>query len=139
MSFYKHRYPSHWSWPSVVVHSVVMSNVYRLKCLSLQSYYYYQYELLLDWTFHWSSHWREAKMSNREEKGKSKILFSSFERRKRNRKFLFPSFERKKRNLKEYSQLPRGEQEMDFLFSSFKKRKRKWKQFLPFREEKEKF
>ena len=39
---------------------------------------------------HHHSHWREAKKSNREEKEKSKILFSSFERRKRNRKFLSP-------------------------------------------------
>ena len=37
-----------------------------------------------------TSHWREAKRSNREEKEKFKILFSSFERRKRNRKFLLP-------------------------------------------------
>ena len=65
--------------------------------------------------------------------------FLQFREKKEKPEIPFTSFERKQRNLKEYSQLSRGEREMDFLFSSFKKRKRKWKQFLPFREEKEKF
>ena len=57
------------------------------------------------------SHWREAKKSNREEKEKFDILFSNFEKRKRNLKFLSP--------------VSRGEREI-------------WKKVLHFREEKEK-
>ena len=58
-----------------------------------------------------TSHWREAKKSNREEKEKFDILFSNFEKRKRNLKFISP--------------VSRGEKEI-------------WKKVLHFREEKEK-
>ena len=98
-----------------------------------------------------SSGWREAKKSNREEKEKFEINFSSFERRKRNlilisptsrgereiwnwflqfreekEKYEFPflSFEKRKRNQKKYSQLSRRERERYILCSSFEKRKR---------------
>ena len=97
------------------------------------------------------SGWREAKKSNREEKEKFEINFSSFERRKRNlilisptsrgereiwnwflqfreekEKYEFPflSFEKRKRNQKKYSQLSRRERERYILCSSFEKRKR---------------
>ena len=69
------------------------------------------------------SHWREAKKSNREEKEKFDILFSNFEKRKRNLKF-FPHFREEKKKLKK-------------RFSTFEKRERKGFSFLKFREEKE--
>ena len=114
----------------------------------------------------WNSHWREAKKSNREEKEKFDILFSNFEKRKRNLKFLSPVSRRERemwkrvlhfREVKEkgifFSQVSRGEREFFLKVSNFEKRKRNlkffspvlrrereiWKSVLHFREEKEKW
>ena len=67
---------------------------------------------------------RGQKVQSRRER-EIKNSFLQFREKKEKPEILFTSFERKKRNLKEYSQLSRGEREMDILFSSFKKRKRK--------------
>ena len=84
--------------------------------------------------------WREAKKSNREEKEKFKILFSNFERRKRNQKFLSPVSRGKREILKNmlnfreekekwifYSQASRRERESENNFSVFEKRKGNFK------------
>ena len=98
------------------------------------------------------SHWREAKKSNREEKEKFDILFSNFEKRKRNLKFISPVSRGEKeiwkkvlhfREEKEkgifFSQVSRGERE-SFLKSPISRREREiWNSFPQFWEEKEKF
>ena len=103
------------------------------------------------------SHWREAKKSNQEEKEKFDILFSNFEKRKRNLKFLSPVSRREGeiwksvlhfREVKEkgifFSQVSRGEREFfkslqlreekeksEILFPSFEKRKRNLEKCSP--------
>ena len=59
-----------------------------------------------------NGHWREAKRSNREEKEKFNILFSSFEKRKRNQKFL--------------SLVLRGKREFQKNMLNFREEKEKW-------------
>ena len=113
-----------------------------------------------------TSLWREAKKSNREEKEKFDILFSNFEKRKRNLKFLSPvsrgereiwkkvlHFREEKEKGIFFSQVSRGEREFFLKVSNFEKRKRNlkffspvlrrereiWKSVLHFREEKEKW
>jgi len=85
-----------------------------------------------------SSHWREAKKSNREEKEKFDILFSNFEKRKRNLKFLSPVSRGEREIWKNGSPFVRRGRERDFLFSSFERRKRILLTNLQLREEKEK-
>ena len=63
-------------------------------------------------------------MSNREEKEKFDILFSNFEKRKRNLKLISP--------------VSRGEKKIEKRFSTFEKRKRKGFYFLEIRDKNEK-
>ena len=91
-----------------------------------------------------SSHWREAKKPNREEKEKLKNNFSHFERRKRNLNSLspisrrereiripLPCFESRKRNPKFFCPVSRGERETWIPFQSFERRKRNLKFSFP--------
>ena len=109
--------------------------------------------------------WREAKKSNREEKEKFEIIFSYFERRRRNQKILSLVSRREREiwkqslNFREekergifFSQASRGERECEKRFIIFEKRQRNlkccsptlrrereiWKQILHFWDEKEK-
>ena len=110
--------------------------------------------------------WREAKKSNREEKEKFEIIFSNFERRRRNLTILSPVLRREREiwkkilNFREekekgifFSQASKGERESEKRFTIFEKRQRNlkccsptlrrereiWKQILDFWEEKEKW
>ena len=65
--------------------------------------------------------WREAIMSNREERAIWK-LFLQFREEKQKSEFHFPSSEKRKRNQTKYYPLSRREREMYFLCSSFEKR-----------------
>ena len=93
--------------------------------------------------------WREAKMSNREEKEKFENNFSNFEREKRNFKPISPlsrgereiwkrfsTFERRKRNMKTISPLSRREWEICKAVRQFREEKEKSRVWI-FREEKE--
>ena len=86
-----------------------------------------------------TSHWRDAKKPNREEKEKFKNNFSTFERRKRNpnsfassreekekSRIFLPSFERKKRNLNSFLQFREEKEKSRIPLPSFEKRKRNW-------------
>ena len=74
------------------------------------------------------SHRREAKRSNREEKEKFNIHFSSFERRKRNRKFLSLVSRGKRKFQKNMRNIREGESENR---SPFSRREREMSNTVP--------
>ena len=118
----------------------------KVVCLKLSYYRLWEYHNL-DYP-HSTSHWRDAKKPNREEKEKFKNNFSTFEKRRRNlnsfassreekqkSQIFLPSFERRKRNLNSFFQFREEKEKSRIPLPSFEKRKRNW-QISNFREEK---